>query len=462
MIMDESQTSIPFDMQAYRVLKFTTNVKGIGDLRRELSKYIKQIEEGKVPTRDNLVHDWLPALPEDIISHVTRGAAPAQIEALERTRLQLEKYIRRFGALDEAEVYTNPKSAILLALEDARTQKLPSLIVNEAERLGEEGDVTGFLEQLNILVNLRSLRADKRMLVRMRYAAGKLDLKEIGETIMDFAIQQFPGDEGLRKERLEVLCHSDNPILQREAIAGLSKILGISEGPPAKFSRGFDRGDFSSFGLMLDAHHRLQMHAEALLLAETLNEKYPDNTKVLRLVGRALENIGRSEESLDIYIKSALSQDADDTTFLWLGNEMHNRGRPVDAVECYAAACILDPDDGANFSQLADDLSIAIRSDTHSLEQSTRKLPKSMMNVSHVAEVVRASLCCGPAKSVVGERLRRAAKRVEFGLEEILAELESDSSKRHSRSDRTRLAKQFYKELQSDLTKGSKAIPEPS
>lgn len=454
MIMDESQTSIPFDVQAYRVIKFKSDVPGIAALREELDQYIVQIEQHTVAQRDNLVHDWLPGLPEDVLSFFNKGGSNSQIQALNRAQEQLRLYVDRFGPIKDTMGAHDARSLIRAALEDAKAQNLPNLILARAEKLADSGDVTGFLEQLDTLLNLKSLRPDKRMLTRLRYAASRNDLSTIGEAIMDHSLYLYPDDAAVRRERLEILAHSEDASKQQEAVIGLKEVLGITDDTPPKIAKTWGSADFSTLGLMFDAYHRRGLHVQALSIIDAVNQVYPGKTAVLRNYGRALEYTKDQAGSLDMYRQAIMAGDADDTSFIWLGGELYNRSRVVDSAEVYASACILEPDTSSHFAELALSLAYGIRA-AESNTDTPRQLPEALKTVETIEMCITASWTKRPMLASTYSRLRSAANVVEIDFEALLGNDNPYAAKLVERRERLKLARHIYSQLSSDLTAGS-------
>ena len=66
MLLDEDRTpEIPFDLNAYRVIKYRGNLVGIRNLRKSIITTVSDIQ--KLSHKDSPVHDWIPSLPLDVI-----------------------------------------------------------------------------------------------------------------------------------------------------------------------------------------------------------------------------------------------------------------------------------------------------------------------------------------------------------------------------------------------------------
>ena len=164
--------------------------------------------------------------------------------------------------------------------------------------------------------------------------------------------------------------------------------------------------------IMLDAYHRDDMAAQALEITEAALGRFPDMTIVVRNHGRALEELGRSDEALEYYRRALWCPDADDTSATWLGNELHNRDRHVDAIEAYLCACRLDPDDAAGFAHVADEISLAMeRIVMGSLSPSSRPLPESV-SVKDARDALIAAVSCRRQGEDDVARCAAAARRL--------------------------------------------------
>jgi hypothetical protein len=117
----------------------------------------------------------------------------------------------------------------------------------------------------------------------------------------------------------------------------------------------------------------------------------------------------------------------------------------VDAIEAYLVACLLDPDDGGNFSHVADELTLALKqhqSASTFLVKEGRHLPDSI-GVTEVADAVRAALSCRLVTQETLNRVRRAAERAEVAV---------NLQDRMSLQRRVEFATALYAVFRSDLT----------
>lgn len=454
MILDERETSIPFDVTTYRVIKFRSDMEGIGILSTELKVFVSQFEAGTVNSRDNLVHDLLPGLPVNALATAEgsqEGALRGEIQSL---RKQLQAYAKRFGELEESDLKEDPTSVLHQALLEAEEGNLPSLLVDRAEKFADAGEHKEFLETIVRIIELKTSRPSPKAFMRLMAAAQGLDLTTVLEALLDKAHSLYPTNREVRLIRLSTFAHSEDPRRRQTAREELTKYLGLTIGKDTvKLGRTLSRTDFRTFGVMLDAYHRDNLHDDAFRLAAKLTEEYSGKAVLLRNLGRAYEKIGNDTEALRYFVEAAIAPDADDTAGVWLGNELHNRERHVDAAEAYTLACVRDPNDGGNFAHLAEEVSWAIMEGESGTQLARRQLPARLRNAEEVAAVVTAAIGCGQMPGDTVERLRSACKRVGLDFEEIVVNVQqSGDPSLVSRRARIDLAQRAREDLKSKLT----------
>jgi hypothetical protein len=462
MILDEKETTIPFDITTYRVIKFRSDMEGIGTLSTELHSYVIDFEAGTTDSRDSLVHDHLPSLPKDVLSAADgtqEGELRKQFQVLKK---QLQAYIDKYGQHSSEIVKESPLDIVRQALDEAVSGSLPTVLVDSAEKQAKEGNHKAFLESVFRIMELRTTRPSPNGFMRLANAANLLDHKSVAEAILEHANSCFPSNRDLRMRQLQTFAHSEDYSRRQEARLEFLKDFGISyKSGKVNFSRELSSSELGSFSIMLDAYHKDGLNSEALELVAALNTKHPGKSILVRNLGRALERIGDRVQSLKYYTDAALAPDADDTAAVWLGNELHNRERHVDAAEAYTIACLKDPSDPANFAHLADELAWSIREEWKQSANLFRRLPPELLELSVVQEVVLAALSCGSINIATAERLRSLCSRLDLDLEEIAGALgENNYESRLSQKSRVELVRKIRLVLSSDLTSSSPQISE--
>jgi hypothetical protein len=176
-------------------------------------------------------------------------------------------------------------------------------------------------------------------------------------------------------------------------------------------------------GVMLDAYHEDNMNEEAFRITEALIRKFPDNSVMVRNHTRSMQRNGQEAESLKWYQRTLWCSNADDTSAVWFGNELHNRRRHADALEGYALACVLDPDAATNFAHVADEISRGMdERDELEYQASTstavRPLP-SEIDSDTLGTAIFAAFCCKYLNQADIERCVSAGERAGMDSETV-------------------------------------------
>jgi len=450
MILDDKRTpDIPFDLSAYRVIKFSGDLTGIDVLAQALSQFLEEGTTDEPSRRDNPVHDWFPTLPVNVIENSDQAATAPLRQEIRALHDRLAAYEKAYGSdLPGMKSDKTPLSTVLATLSDAEDGLLPATIMDSARAAYESRDAVAFLQKIRVVLE-RDIRIAPGMFLNLAAYAAVMDLDEVRKAIFDQAIELYPSDRNLRRQHLLALAHSDSPGDRERAIRETPQELSIDisveslEGEsPEKVKH-----DLDLIAILLDAYHQADMRQEELLLAGKLVKVLPDSTRVLRNYGRALASNGLDAAALDYHRKSLFCPDVNDLSAIWFGNELHNRERHRDAAEAYAYGCLLDPNDAKNYSHLAEELSWWI-------SESTRLLPiggnpadvdvPEQVDPQRIVDLARCSASCMNLDADAADRIRQALNRLDLDL--------SDSYPPMSRGDRLACVQLLYTTLQTNLT----------
>ncbi|MFP5318130.1 MAG: hypothetical protein ACLGI2_07515 [Acidimicrobiia bacterium] len=464
MLLDEGRTeAVPFDLTAYRVIMFRSDLLGIGKLRRDLANFAKALaEDAGTPRRDNPVHDWIPTLPINASAASTGSEAEElriQIAGLER---KLRNYEQAYGLVERESTSTQSASGVILtALQQASQGTLASDLVADAHSATVKQDRTAFLSVVNRIVQ-SSVRLSAREFLTLTRDASSLGLGDVARAIFQVARTAHPKDRELHTAELASLAHSDEPADRDRARLEIANLIGIEvTDSDVIVPESLSREGYALIGIMLDAYHRNGLDHEALKVTSALVAQLPDSTTIARNHARALESVGQTEEALEGYRQALWSSDVDDTTAEWLGNELHNRSRYVDALEAYILACMLDPDDAKNFGHVAEEIARALRAQEKAgLVQPDRKLP-DFFSLDIAFHALVAACSCTRITNEAISRCTIAAEVAELDVN-IIALMtavresppgsSSDSLSRMKFAERAEFARALYAELASPLT----------
>lgn len=467
MIMDDSQDSIPFDIGAYRVIRFKSDLSGLGRLRRELEKFVRELDPEDVSRRDNPVHDWLPTLPANALAATKDSRTEELTNRINRLQTVLREYEDTFGKLsDKPTGRHSALSVVTDALAEAKDGNLPSDLLREAEAALQQRDNKSFLEVLRRAMTLRAGKLTTRQWLTLVSIASNLELEGVEAAMLDHARNLFPNDPEVRRVHLEMAAHSSDPVIRKQGRQDLIKELGIEITPEQVKIPEMESEQRQLFGILLDAFHTDGLDDDASRIAKGLVDTLPDSALALRNYARALGRAGKLEDSIRYYQKAICAPDADDTSAIWLGNELHNRKRHVDAAEVYARACLLDSYDARGFVHFAEEIAIAkSKEEAGNVPAKARKLPTSL-DKKVVQESVFAALSCRMLRGEDLERATRAFEIAEVGisLPQLVAVLQGAQGQgdgespnslnmpRFTRSQRITMAKKWSELLQSELT----------
>ncbi len=448
MILDEKRTpEIPFDLSAYRVIKFVGDLPGIESLTQALTQFLAEENVEDVTRRDNPVHDWFPTLPLNVLDASAQSSTAPLRNTIKDLQSRMAQYEKAFGVdLPSPHTDRTPLSTVLGALSDAQDGLLPTTVIDEARKAFETRDIVSFLQKIRVVME-RSVRLPSSIFMALASWADVLDLDEVVKAIFDQALQFYPSETNVKRAYLSVLAHSGAPADReraRKEIPGELSIDITGEAVKTKRPERLD-GDIFLVGILLDAYHRDQLHAQALTFAQKLVKAFPQRTMILRNYARALEHNGHIDEAMKYYRDAIFAPDVDDTSAIWLGNELHNQSKHFDAAESYAYGCLLDPSGAANFAHLAEELSICVKENLLPIKQvSSGNRAIDQIKPQEIVGLADCAASCPNMDTETSNRLRSALERLELHPGNPNSSL--------SRPERVQYVKQIHEILRTDLT----------
>jgi len=449
MILDVVRTpEIPFDLSAYRVIQFSSAMEGLTKLRRDLQAFVDSLALPATHA-DNPVHDWLPALPLDLLAS-SQGTAEGKLrEELARAHNVLRQFKERFGVLEPSETGETPLvRAISGAVEEVASGALPAEVMRKVIDARSRRDAAAFLEVLGRIGTLEPRHMLASQWNTIAKCAQSLGLARLVKPIYDHGRTAYPDDEDLRNAQLTYFAHSDDPDLRLMARDEFSREFEIHlSDQSATVGRMPDEPSFK-IGVMLDAFHNDNLHDKALMIADAFMRAFPSSTVTVRNYARALRYIGRRDEALEWYKRSVECPDVDDSSWNWFAGYLHNRNLFFQAAVAHCRACLLDPDDATHFANVAMSLSLGLR------WQMQGKLAKSEMptnlSVQTVEDFIRAGLSCDPLEQSDIDSMEGSGKRVGTSLSLSLfrhASADDDKAQRMTMRQRFDLATQFIESM---------------
>lgn len=381
MMLDENRTSnIPFDLSAYRVIKYSADLVGIGRLRSNIEAFAANVtgragSKKSITDRDNPVHDWLPALPLNALAAADGSTEGILREELSAMRARLARYESVHGQMQDLGEGRTPTDSLGSLLRSVQAGATPVDLMSRARVSFDAGDRQEFLQTvIRLLESSAGALSERDYLTLSRWAAF-LGLSEARQPIYQIARTVFPTSADLREAELQYFAHSRDPTIREKARAEMLSALDIAvvDGEVVVPDE-WDTDKAGRMGIMLDAYHADDLHEDALAISAAVAMRHPDFTACSRNYARALAYVGRAGDALQWYVRALSAPDADDTSALWLGNALNNEKRYVDAAEAYLLACLMDPTDAENFAYASSGMQRAI-TDRAGLKPHGRLLP---------------------------------------------------------------------------------------
>lgn len=442
---------VPFDVNSYRYIEYLGKLEGIGTFKRKLDECISQLESSHIADfKDSPVHDWFPTLPVNVILEASKSSSAPLRRTIKQLQTRVSQYEKAYGTeIHNQEDLAAPISRIDAAIYDAEEGIFPASLYEAAQAAFDRRNVANFLKVIRTIV-ARNVRVSPAQFVSLSKMAGLLTLNNVAKAILDHGVELFPREEQLAVARLQSLAHSDNPGEIKRSIVLISKYLNIRDEKGVinlKASSITQELDLTLVVVLLDAYHREGLDKEALEIARSLLDLFPNKCIVNRNYARALEKNGRLKEAMSFYRAAILVDDADDESAVWLGNQLHNCGRSREAAEAYALACILDPSDADNFSQLMEELAVChLKQMDLGIEERIDDDANKIYNLDIVLMAFRCATSCRVIGDATLARLNRTVRKLEI-------EQPGQQDERLTRDERLKIARNVFASIRSDLTR---------
>lgn len=426
MMLDQARTQgLPFDVMPYRTILYASDVAGIAKLRSELQTLASGVSARSTDHRDSPVHDAVSMLPVDVLASAAGKVDQAMAEQLATLRIRLREYEDRFGVSDAESPteHASPLDTVLEALAKAERGELPTDLINQAEDAARQHDSHTFLERIRKLIAQPGVGLPATNdYIRLAQGARGLGLTEVAIAIYQAGTAVYPHDDSLRGSYLSDLAHSQDPRARERSRAEFLAACGLSRNNDGEvvIPKQLERRALHRIGIMLDAYHADHLHAEALQITTRLIERLPTSTVVARNHARALKNSGApKDEAAGWYRRAVLCPDADDRSALWFGAHMFNEQRYVDAMEAYALAAMLDPDDATNFIDLLHAAAQARRRQLIGVHSEPLRALPSTLESKFLETTLLAGFSCPKGTQRQHETLLRYARLADIATEAV-------------------------------------------
>lgn len=449
MLLDEDRTpEIPFDLNAYRVIKYRGNLVGIRNLRKSIITTVSDIQ--KLSHKDSPVHDWIPSLPLDVVQSA-KGSEDAPLrEEIKELKSQLNQYEIKYGKREENNSgIKSPLDIISEELSNAEAGLSPVELIRACTEAAKNGDSVTFLKSIKPIFD-RNIRLPSSALMQLAIISNRLEIPNIAPAIYIYALQLYPNDTNVKRSYFYSMAHSDDPAERLIAQKEIPAFIGISinENSVSIVRRDLLLKDIALSGVLLDSYVSDQNYAKAKEVSKVLIDEFPTKSTVVRNHGKILVANGDIDEGMGFERKAIFVEEPDDTAAVWLGNDLHNYELYREAAELYSIACLIDPDDARYFAHLADELSTCYNNSNSKLFSKSDIKDVEDLNEELIHATIACSLSCQRVSSETIQRIQRAAQRMEL-------EIDSDVIKSLlplTRSDRINIAQNAHSLLKTDIT----------
>jgi tetratricopeptide (TPR) repeat protein len=457
LLLDEVRTSeIPFDLSAYRVIRFEGTLPGIGRLEQRLEEALDQGTEYG-PESDNPVHDWLPELPANALATADGSEAGELRRQLKEHEDVLARYRDRFGALDAPlrSRDATPLNVVMESVAAAREGNTAAQLGRAAEQAVQARDVSEFLSAIRRVLE-NEVKVDKTGAMRLAAGAESLGLSEVARSILDYA-QAYLDDDDLLQAVLAKSAHSSDPderARARETLAHRSGLVLRADGE-VSVPKALTKTQVFDLGLLLDVLHKDEQYREEFAISFGWVSSVPNNCSPLRDLARSYASLGKRDIALQVFRRALSTPDVDDTTARWLGHEYHNYDETVNALEAFAFAATLDPDESSLFAHCVDELASGLRNRLFGQTGADKRELPEAITTDEFEICARASLSCSSLNQDAIGRIEMASRRLD-----VLSIEPPNDANRMDLAARHRFATEFYEKLASTATEPISAPPD--
>ncbi|GLZ46625.1 hypothetical protein Acsp06_28100 [Actinomycetospora sp. NBRC 106375] len=413
MIVDSTKTEVPFDLKPYRMIEFSSDLRGIEKLREGLVRFIStSTNSDAAGDRDNPVHDTLSSLPDNIYAHAEGSAEGELREEVAQLKRRLQRYTEVYGIEDGESIKTSAIEVVSTVLLQAQRGELPINLFYAARSAARESKHEEFLTSVRQILESKSSSLSSSQLSALARDASTLELpEEIQLVLIEKAIQQNPNDPLLKNSYFGVLARSEDPKSRERARRELRDATGITIGEDGSVTvDGVLEENIGTIGVMLDAYHQDQLHSAALQLTNALVEKFPNNSSALRNHARTQSSLGEKSAAIATYELAMAAPDVADITANWYGGELCRQGDGAAALSPFLRACELDPDDAVNYVRIAEAQSAIVRG---IYRENSR--PTDHLDVDSVKVALTCAFSCSAMPSGAFNRAKAVVEDLSLG-----------------------------------------------
>jgi tetratricopeptide (TPR) repeat protein len=337
----DAARQIPFDIQQYRAIKYSTELADIPAVINEIARAIKQREED-IGRSDNPVHDTIPDLPNFIrdIGEAAQLQRVAELqEKLESIQAENDRLGARLSELDPAGVLesmpTNVTVDKLLDEADEIMKSTGQYVMLELMQRANDGGPEAFVVELrNVLKSPYLSENDFLGLARMCVTLG---LAAHRQAVLEVAYNRYPHDDQIPLALIDAYDDSPNATVKERGRLMSEELLHVERGPDQLPRLSDSHSAASSADLALALLFNFYFSAGnwewVLSICESAIEKRRASEIVLRNRARALARMGRTEDAEAAFLDCIEKFPSDPQTLQWFGDFLDDEQRFAEAYE---------------------------------------------------------------------------------------------------------------------------------
>jgi uncharacterized protein (TIGR02996 family) len=354
-IIDKSY-HIPFDINNYRAIEYSTNLAEVPQVIEEIVKAIK-VREQDLTRSDNPVHDALTSLPIDVRTTGDEELRK-QIEYLQRNleelRAEKNKLQERLSSIDpNYDIHAESSfdiDKILLEADEITATSGESVLIKlfRAQEVSKET----FAAELKTV--LRSAYLSDTDYLQISRMCTQLGLPAYARAALEVARSNYPDNSGIIIALADAYYEAGNNNLFIRGRQMIEAELRIQHTNGKPVFTEPPVGDITSPMITLLNYYLRSKQFEWIISVIDSIETFDEPKAVyVRNKARALHKLQRNAEAEAEFQRAIALDPFDDTTYAFYADFLDDGGRYEDAYIQFEKAIVLDPNDGNRYSSLA-------------------------------------------------------------------------------------------------------------
>jgi len=361
-VVNENDT-IPFDIRQYRAVEYSVHLADIPTATEAIVEAIRRREDSSARS-DNPVHDVLTGLPSDF-RDISEDAQLRQIEQLrallgeaERDRDDLSQ---RLQDLDPAGSLARQPSQFdiddMLDHAEEIMRSTGEYAMLHLKRVADEEGREAFVRELRSV--LKSPYLSDNDFMGLALMCRQLDLTDHRRVVLEIGYQRYPNTSSIFLGLIDAYDDSPAPTIQARGSGMLEEYLRItrdSQSASPKLEQYTESEVFeNALALLFNFYFRSGHPEWVVSVCESADAGGHFNSAIGRNLGRALAELGRTEEAEAVFIRT-IQEHEDSSTHQFFSDFLSTRGRHSDAYEQSELGVIWAPSSATAFLNLAIDI----------------------------------------------------------------------------------------------------------